>query len=374
MCSLTTDMWNTLSGAELGSVDVTPMATLGRTNAEATVWTSDSAVYASATVPVGGRSRAAQITVAVQVGTRSASASYDTPVLVGVGTSLLLSPIACEAVSNTTCAVCRGAARPVHACACCALHTNRSVLAAAFAGTVLSSNSSQTLGEAINASVSQEQQLVQVSAAAVALGDVVAGDSVLQVRRDTLYRVFVPPPELESLSLANATRSAAETLASFLINDQSRTSTHASAEGTGGDEGGPGGGAEQDTINTTAFCARACRRNTHMGPQHPNASSSSSNTTAGDASSSATNALRSWVGINGSTDAETSALCQTLCGRPGHVQTEPRETVSCFAMAYYSGNQPCSLTPSRSALIFGQAFSQVRDRMCSLTVVCVLLL
>ena len=116
-------------------------------------------------------------------------------------------------------------------------------------------------------------------------------------------------------------------------------------------------------------------------------------------------------------------FCQLISGRRGHVHTEMRETVSCFAMAYYyiplkptlllytlktllcyytgarngvvfrhgillceSGmplivglfwpclrslltltnamayhfaNQPCTLVHSRSALVFGQGFSQV---------------
>ena len=121
-------MWNLLSGAGLGGVDATPKSALGRTNAEATVWISDSMVFSLATVPIGGRSRAALITVAVQAGTLSGSTSYDTPVIIRVPTFLLLSPIACNLTSNDSCLHSAESSWPAGACQCCALQVNQSAV------------------------------------------------------------------------------------------------------------------------------------------------------------------------------------------------------------------------------------------------------
>jgi hypothetical protein len=83
-------MWNELTGSRFVPYDMTVQGAIGASDAEASVWTSDSVIVSLAPVPVRGRSVPLSLTAGTLVGSQCDVFSYDSPVLSHVNTALIL--------------------------------------------------------------------------------------------------------------------------------------------------------------------------------------------------------------------------------------------------------------------------------------------
>jgi len=291
-------MWNTLTGSALGSCDMTPTSAVGSSSAEASVWTSDSVIASLAPVPVGGRSLAVAVSVAVRGGTRTQTASYDTPMVHLVKTAPSLTPVLCANASgpNTT---------------------------------FLASNSTTTF-LACKSTTSQNESTVFS-------GELAEDVDVLQVRSNHTICTWVDAAALMASPIVHC--NSLQHTATH-CNSLQLTATHCNTLQQASPIVVPAGlssfqvnSTSNGSINVSRFCANVCREGTN-----------------------GSNASVSWYAAN--LDAPTSLLCADVCAVTEQTAQVKRETVkSCFQVTHYSANQPCTLSISRRALISGSAFA-----------------